>query len=308
MATIPFTKVQGTGNDFVLLDGRQCELDWPKLAQEICDRHFGVGADGLLVARDSDAAPIRMIMYNPDGSPAEMCGNGLRCFVKYAVERGGLAVNDGAIDVDTGAGVLTATFDQPNGVIDRVRLSMGSPRFDPAEIPIATDGPVDASGPLIGIPIKVEGRYYSVTPLSMGNPHAVHFTETPVDEIDLHTLGPAMEHHAAFPQRTNFEVVNVLSSDHLRMRVWERGAGLTLACGTGAAAVMVAARLHGHVERRATISLPGGDLHLEWDGPGTAFPDGGSASADVGEAQPPVYLEGPAVYVFDGEWNLNGHA
>jgi diaminopimelate epimerase len=300
MATIPFTKVQGTGNDFVLLDGRRCELDWPALAREICDRHFGVGADGLLVARDSDAAPVRMVMYNPDGSLAEMCGNGLRCFVKYAVERGGLSANNGAIDVDTGAGVLSATFDQPDGVIERVRLSMGAPRFDPADIPIATDGPVDASGPLLGIPIHVDGKYYSVTPLSMGNPHAVHFTDTPVDEIDFHTLGPAMEHHEAFPQRTNFEVVNVLAPDHLRMRVWERGAGLTLACGTGAAAAMVAARLHGHVGPSATISLPGGDLQLEWDGPVT--------SGHGHEPTPPVYLEGPAAYVFDGEWNLNGHA
>jgi diaminopimelate epimerase len=182
-------------------------------------------------------------------------------------------------------------------VIERVRLSLGAPRFDPAQIPIATDGPVDATGPLLGIPIELEGTYYSVTPLSMGNPHAVHFTETPVDEIDLSTLGPAMEHHEAFPQRTNFEVVNVLASDHLRMRVWERGAGLTLACGTGAAAAMVAARLHGHVGPSATISLPGGDLQLEWNG-----------SASGGESHPPVYLEGPAAYVFDGEWTLNGHA
>ncbi len=297
MTTIPFAKVQGTGNDFVLFDGRRSDADWSMLAREICDRHFGVGADGLLVVLESDLAPVRMAMYNPDGSLAEMCGNGLRCFVKYAVERGGLSASNGVIDVDTGAGVLRATFDQPNGVIERVRLSLGAPRFHPAEIPIATEVPVEGTGPLLGIPIEIAGVSYSVMPLSMGNPHAVYFTQTPVEEIDLHMLGPSVEHHAAFPRRANFEIVNVLASDHLRVRVWERGAGLTLACGTGAAAVMVAARLHGHIGPSATVSLPGGDLQLEWD-----------ALASEGDSHPPVYLEGPAAYVFDGEWSLNGHA
>ncbi len=280
-----FTKMHGTGNDFVLVDARGLEVDWAALAPRLCDRHFGVGADGLLLALPSAVAPVRMRMFNPDGSEGEMCGNGLRCFVKWAVERGLVEAPDGTLAVETGAGVLTATFPRSAaGAIGWVRLSMGRPRLAPVEIPVATPGP----GPVSDFVVHVDGAGYPVTCVSMGNPHAVHFTETPVDALPLDRIGPLVEHAPAFPQRVNLEIVNVLGPDHLRMRVWERGAGLTLACGTGAAAVMVAARLRGAVGRRATISLPGGDLVLEWDGEG------------------PVYLEGPAAEVFTGEWTANG--
>ena len=284
-AGIDFVKVQGTGNDFVLVDGRRQQADWAALAPSLCDRHFGIGSDGLLVVRESDHAPVRMVMYNPDGSEAEMCGNGLRTFVKYAVERGGVAAPGNALDVETGAGVLQTTFRDQGGAIDRVRINMGAPILDPAAIPVRADGP----GPIRDLVLALPGEEdIAVTCASMGNPHAVSFTETPVGEIALERIGPKVERHERFPNRVNFEVVNVLAPDHLRMRVWERGAGLTLGCGTGACAVLVAARLRGQAEAVATVSLPGGDLTIEWDGPE--------------QAQAPVYLEGPAEYVFAGNW------
>lgn len=215
-----------------------------------------------------------------------MCGNGIRCFVKYVVEQGGVAAPDGRLDVETGAGVLAASFDAGQGSIDWVRIAMGEPRFEPAQIPVAVEGP----GPVTDLALTVEGMDLSLTCVSMGNPHAVLFTDTPVDAFPLAQIGPAVERHSCFPERTNFEIVNVLSPDHLRVRVWERGAGLTMACGTGACAVQAAARVREIGAERATLSLPGGDLDVEWSGTGES------------------YLEGPAAYVFEGEWSSNGHA
>ena len=271
---IDFLKVQGTGNDFVLVDGRETQADWAALAPGLCDRHFGVGSDGLLVMQESDRAPVRMTMYNPDGSEAEMCGNGLRTFVKYAVERGGVPAPDGCLDVETGAGVLRTTFAGGNGAIERVRIDMGAPILRPVR----------------DLALRAGGQDIAVTCVSMGNPHAVHFTDIPVDEYPLARVGPLVEHDAHFPKRVNFEIVNVLAPDHLRMRVWERGAGETLGCGTGACAVLVAARLHGLAQAAAMVSLPGGDLSIAWDGDDTHH---GS-----------VFLEGPAEYVFAGRWQL----
>ena len=271
---IDFLKVQGTGNDFVLVDGRETQADWAALAPGLCDRHFGVGSDGLLVMQESDRAPVRMTMYNPDGSEAEMCGNGLRTFVKYAVERGGVPAPDGCLDVETGAGVLRTTFAGGNGAIERVRIDMGAPILRPVR----------------DLALRAGGQDIAVTCVSMGNPHAVHFTDIPVDEYPLARVGPLVEHDAHFPKRVNFEIVNVLTPDHLRMRVWERGAGETLGCGTGACAVLVAARLHGLAQAAAMVSLPGGDLSIAWDGDDTHH---GS-----------VFLEGPAEYVFAGRWQL----
>ncbi len=279
---IPFSKMQGTGNDFVLVDGRAIQADWAGLAPAICDRHFGVGADGLLVVEKSVRAALRMRLFNADGSEAEMCGNGLRCVVKWTLERDGAALHDGALTVETGAGVVSAVVTE-TGVqqsIERVRLSMGTPRLEPEEIPVCVDGP----GPVMNLPITVNGAELTVTCVSLGNPHAVHFVDGPLRAFALERLGPLVERHDRFPQRTNFEVVQVESPDRLHLRVWERGAGPTLACGSGAAAGMVAARLHGLVDEHVTVSLPGGDLDLAWDGEGS------------------VSLEGPAVQVFEGHW------
>ena len=255
-------------------DGRGTQADWAALAPGLCDRHFGVGSDGLLVMQESDRAPVRMTMYNPDGSEAEMCGNGLRTFVQYAVERGGVPAPDGCLDVETGAGVLRTTFAGGNGAIERVRIDMGAPILRPVR----------------DLALRAGGQDIAVTCVSMGNPHAVHFTDIPVEEYPLARVGPLVEHDAHFPKRVNFEIVNVLAPDHLRMRVWERGAGETLGCGTGACAVLVAARLHGLAQAAAMVSLPGGDLSIAWDGDDTHH---GS-----------VFLEGPAEYVFAGRWQL----
>jgi diaminopimelate epimerase len=221
-----------------------------------------------------------MRMFNPDGSEAEMCGNGIRCLAKYAVERGIATPTDGAITVDTLAGRLRCEVSGADGRVERVRVSMGRPRLAPDEIPVLAE----SSGPVLDLPVRVEGGDFRVTCVSMGNPHAVHFTEEPVEAIDLEHIGPRVEHHSAFPRRVNFEVANVLGRDRLRMRVWERGAGLTLACGTGACATAVAARLRGLVDDVVDVELPGGTVRIEWDGAGE------------------VYLSGPAETVFEGRW------
>jgi diaminopimelate epimerase len=275
-----FTKWQGTGNDFILLEARGEERDWPRLAKAMCDRHFGVGADGILLLLPSDRADLRMRMFNPDGSEAEMCGNGLRCLVRHVVERGLARPPDGRLRVETGAGVLTVELLSEEGREGWVRAGMGCPRFAPAEIPVLTE----MEPPVRNLSLDVDGQIVSVTCVSMGNPHAVHFHARPVATYPLEQIGPKVEMHALFPQRVNFEVARVLNRELIEVRVWERGAGPTLACGSGASAVMVAARLHNLVEDRVEVRLPGGALVLEWDGEGE------------------VYLSGPAEQVFIGEW------
>jgi len=275
-----FVKMHGTGNDFVLMEARGDERDWPRLAQAMCDRHFGVGADGLILVLPSSRADVRMRMFNPDGSEAEMCGNGLRCLVKYAVEGGLAHPRGGRIDVETPAGVLAAETFGDGRTVERVRVSVGVPRFAPAEIPVL----VDTEPPILDLPLEVAGHALRLTCVSMGNPHAVHFVENPVADFPLEQVGPLVEHHALFPQRVNFEVARVLAGDRIEARVWERGAGPTLACGSGASATVVAARIRGQVGEQVDITLPGGTLAIEWDGRGE------------------VYLSGPAERVFAGEW------
>lgn len=272
--------MHGTGNDFVLLEWGEGERDWSKLAVAMCDRHFGIGADGILLVLPSERADLRMRMFNPDGSEAEMCGNGVRCFAKYAVERGLVRPRDGRFSIETVAGVLTTEVALADGRVKRVRTSMGVPRFAPAEIPVA----VEAEPPLKNLSLDVEGQTVAVTCVSMGNPHAVHFSARPVSSYPLEEIGPRVEHHELFPQRVDFEVARVLSRDLIEARVWERGAGPTLACGSGACAVMVAAHLQNMVDDKVDIKFPGGTLTIEWDGRGE------------------VYLSGPVVEVFSGEW------
>ena len=275
-----FTKLHGTGNDFVVLDARSVERDWSALAQTICDRHFGVGSDGLILAAASERAPVRMRIFNADGSEAEMSGNGMRCLVKFAVDQGIVTPRDDEFDVETGAGVLRVRIASEGGLVTSVRESMGPPRLDPREIPVA----IDAPPPITNFDVQVDGVTLPITPVSMGNPHAVYFQSAPVTEYPLHTVGPLMEHHALFPKRTNFEVVRVLDRAHAEMRVWERGVGETLSCGSGASATMVAARLLDLVDDAMELRVPGGELKLEWDGEGD------------------VILTGPVVEVFRGTW------
>jgi diaminopimelate epimerase len=266
-----FLKMHGAGNDFVLVDGRDGrETDGAQLAHAMSDRHFGAGADGLLVVRPSTAADYRMDMWNPDGSVSEMCGNGIRCFARYLLD--GPAAGRESVAIETGAGVLTVTARRQGWL----QASLGQPVLDGPAIPVLSE-----QNPVLELALPDLG--VSVTCVSMGNPHAVQFVPD-VDAVDLAAIGPKVEHHPLFPNRINFHVCQVVSREELRMRSWERGAGLTLACGTGAGATMVAARLRGLVEEVARIQVPGGELELTWDGAGE------------------VLMSGPAEYVYRGEW------
>ena len=301
-----FTKMHGAGNDFVVQDGRNKELPWGNLAKSMCDRHFGVGADGIILVLESEVADLRMRMFNPDGSEAEMCGNGIRCFAKFVLENALLPWGNSSFDIETLAGILPVQPILDGQYVTRVQVGMGVPQLTPELIPVdrserlkivGSDRPMGmrSSGSsfeyfmpkedmVFDWPIVVKGKNFTITGVSMGNPHAVAFISESVEGIQLEEFGPQIEHHRLFPNRVNFEIVNVIDRRNLRARVWERGAGLTLACGSGASAIAVAARLHGYIDDSVNIALPGGTLSLSWDGKGQ------------------VYLEGPVEKVFDGEW------
>ena len=275
-----FAKMHGAGNDFLIVESQGEERDWTALSIAMCERHLGIGADGVMLVMPSTRADIRMSLFNADGSEAEVSGNGVRCLVKYAVERGLATPNAGVVSVEAIHDVLEAQTTMDAGVVASVRLSMGPPRFVPSEVPVLTA----ASPPILDMAVEVAGQAISVACLSMGNPHAVTFTDEPVDSYSLEKLGPLMEWHSAFPARVNFGVARVADRSHMDVRVWERGAGETLACGSGCCAAMVAAQLKGLVGDRVEISQPGGQLTVEWDGRGD------------------VYLGGPAAFVFEGDW------
>ena len=266
--------MQATGNDFVLIETDETDRNWSSLAKAMCNRHFGVGADGLILVLPSKTTDIAMRFFNPDGSEAEACGNGLRCLARYAIDRG--LVGAQKLAVETLGGIRR--------VCSRGRLiqvEMGAPRFKAEELPMLVEGQLDI---ILDYPITVDGQSLLLTCLSMGNPHAVCFLDKPVSNFALFEVGPKVECHPIFPNRVNFEVANVLGRKKVRARVWERGVGETLSCGTGACAIAVAARLHDRVDNQVDIILPGGTLTVDWDG--------------VGE----VMLSGPAELVFWGEW------
>lgn len=275
-----FVKMQGTGNDFLLVESGGEQRDWSSAAADMCERHFGVGADGLMVVLRSAKADVRMRLFNADGSEAEVSGNGVRCLVKYAVERGLAVPKDGRVTVEAVHGVLEAEVRVRNGLVSGVRLSMGPPRFAPKDVPVLAE----MEPPVLDLPLQVDGERLSVTCLSMGNPHAVMFQSEPVEGYPLEQVGPKVERHPAFPQRVNFGVAHIVGRERMDVRVWERGVGETLACGSGCCAAMVAARLHGFVGDRVDITQPGGLLTVEWAGKGN------------------VYLTGPAAFVFEGDW------
>jgi diaminopimelate epimerase len=280
-----FTKMHGAGNDYVYVDARSESRDWPELSRQMSDRHFGVGGDGLILIKNSDIADLKMSMFNADGSEAEMCGNGIRCFVKYAVDRGIVSNSGASVSVETLAGIRQIVPIRENGRITRARVSMGMPIFTPNDIPVKLESVGEyGPGPVLEYPIQMDGYDLPLSFVSMGNPHAVTFIDTPVAEFPLQIVGPKIEHHSIFPNRVNFEIVSVDSPAHLTARVWERGSGETLACGTGACGIAVASMLNGHSKDTVDITLPGGTLKVDWDGRGE------------------VYLEGPAEEVFSGEW------
>ena len=273
-----FTKMQGAGNDYVYVNCfEQTVENAPELARRISDRHFGVGSDGLILIAPSDVADVQMIMYNADGSRAQMCGNGIRCVGKYAHDRG--LTDKTVLTVETLAGIKTLTLHLgPDGQTESVTVDMGEPELAPEKIPVRADG-----ARAVDIPIEAAGQTRRATCVSMGNPHAVIFVND-VDSLDLPKIGPEFEHHALFPERTNTEFCQVLPDGALKMRVWERGAGETLACGTGACATLVAANLTERSGRTATLKLRGGDLAISWDVQNNH-----------------IFMTGPATFVFDGE-------
>lgn len=274
-----FTKMHGLGNDYVYVETftQPAPRDPEALARAVSDRHFGVGSDGLILIMPSERADARMRMFNADGSEGEMCGNGVRCVAKYIHDHD-LARKD-RVTVETGRGVLTLDLTVSNGEAQLVRVDMGAPILKAAEIPtlLPGDPPIDA-------PMEVEGKTFAVTAVSMGNPHAVIFVDD-VANFPLERLGPLFETHSMFPRRVNVHFAQVIAPGEVRMRTWERGSGVTMACGTGACAVCVAGVLTRRTDRKILAHLPGGDLELEW-------PD---ASASV-------FMTGPATEVFSGEW------
>ncbi len=277
-----FTKMHGIGNDYVYVNGFEEQLDHPAdVARAVSDRHFGIGADGLILILPSTRADFRMRMFNADGSEAQMCGNGIRCLAKYVYDRG--MTQHTTIQVETLAGVLELQLFPSCGAVEKVRVKMGEPRLERAQIPM--QGP---AGRVLHEALVVDGTTFEITAVSMGNPHCVVFVDDP-QTFDVASWGPRFEHHPAFPEGVNTEFVRTIDAQTFSMRVWERGSGETLACGTGASAAAVACHLTGRTGRRVTGHLLGGSLELEWN-----------------EADNQVYMTGPAVEVFSGEWYLKG--
>ncbi len=276
-----FTKMQAAGNDYVYMNALQQPIPNPEhLSIRISDRHFGVGSDGLILIcppSDPAIADFRMRMFNADGSESEMCGNGIRCVGKYVYDNG--HTNKKTVRIETLAGVLVLKLHVAQGKVTAVTVDMGEPHLKPAEIPISSSGER-----FVDSPLTVNNHIWNITAVSMGNPHAVTFIEN-IDALDLPRLGPLFEHHELFPRRTNTEFIEVIDQKTLKMRVWERGAGETLACGTGACASVVAAVLTGRTGRSVRVHLLGGDLDIEWD-----------------EATNHVFMTGNAVVVFTGDY------
>jgi len=280
-----FTKMYGIGNDYVYVNcfSEKLPLEPKKLSQIISDRHYGIGSDGMILICPSEVADAKMQMFNADGSESAMCGNGIRCVAKYLYDFG-LAPKE-TLTIETGRGILTLQLTIENGKMALARVDMGEPILVPENVPTllrSRDGAPHQ--PVVDVPLTVADRTFAVTAISMGNPHGVTFVKELTDDLVL-GIGSKIEINPAFPQRVNVEFVQVVSPTELRMRVWERGSGETLACGTGACAVAVAGVLSGRSERRVQIELLGGQLEIEWL-----------------EMDNHVYMTGPATTVFTGEW------
>ncbi len=277
-----FTKMHGIGNDYVYVnDLDEKILDPAAVAKFVSDRHFGIGSDGLILIRPSDKADFMMRMYNADGSEGAMCGNGIRCFSKFVYDKG--LTDKLTLTVETKSGIKTIELKKEGNEITGARVDMGMPILKTKEIPM-----IWPAEECINQPLEVNGQIYQVTAVSMGNPHIVTFVDD-TKGIEIEKIGPFFEHHEVFPERVNTEFIRIIDEETIEMRVWERGSGETLACGTGACAAAVAAHLNGHTGRRVTVKLLGGDLLVEWD-EGTGM----------------VYLSGSATTVFEGTIHIEG--
>jgi len=272
-----FTKMQGCGNDYVYVNCFEEKIENPsELAKKVSNRNFGIGSDGLILICPSEVADVQMVMYNADGSQSQMCGNGIRCVGKYAYDYG--IVTKEVITVETLAGIKTLQFEIKNNKVERVTVDMGVPVIAAKEVPVVAEEET-----VIAAPIRVRGTEYEITCVSMGNPHAVTFVED-TNAIDIETIGPEFEHHPMFPERVNTEFIQVISESEINMRVWERGSGETLACGTGACASVYACMLNGLTGNEVLVHLLGGDLSIRVD-----------------EKTGHVFMTGPAVTVFEGK-------
>ena len=280
---IEFTKYQGLGNDFILIDNRHSPVPLvsPEMAVQLCDRHLGIGADGVILALPpQEGSDYTMRIFNADGSEAEMCGNGIRCLAQFLADLEGGTIRDRVYRIHTLAGTITPRLAGKG----QVTVDMGIPQLTASQIPTTLMEPDEK---VINLPLQVAGQSWSVTCVSMGNPHCITFLPE-ITDLPLATLGPQFECHPAFPQRTNTEFIQVLKPDYLKMRVWERGAGATLACGTGACGAVVAGVLTDRSQRRCTVELPGGCLEIHWS-----------------EEDGRVYMTGPAQRVFAGHYWTN---
>lgn len=272
-----FTKMEGLGNDYVYVNCFRETVENPsEVAKKVSDRHFGIGSDGLILIRPSEVADFRMDMYNADGSQAEMCGNGIRCVAKYVYDYG--LTDKTSISIETLAGIKYLDLQVTDGKVSLITVNMGSPELVPDKIPVISE-----SKRVVDEPIEVDGTTYKMTCVSMGNPHCIVFVEDTAS-FPLETVGPLFENHERFPKRVNTEFIQLLDRKTVNMRVWERGSGETLACGTGACASAVACILNGLTEDEITLHLLGGDLIVRWD-----------------QEENLVYMTGPARVVFDGE-------
>ncbi len=275
---LQFTKMHGLGNDYVYMDAINQKIEnRSELAKFVSDRHFGIGSDGLILICPSEKADFRMQMFNQDGSEAEMCGNGIRCVGKFVYDKG--LTKKETITVETLAGIKTLVMTAKNGKIETARVDMGEPILEPEKIPVISN-----ENPVKNLKLEVENKDFTFTCVSMGNPHAVTFIKEDVNKFDICKYGAKLEVNKAFPKKANIEFINVIDDKTLKMRVWERGTGETLACGTGACAVTVSAILNGYTKRAVTVHLLGGDLKIEWN-----------------KNDNHVYMTGPATTVFEGK-------
>lgn len=284
-----FTKMHGCGNDYVYVDcTKEVIPNISETAIRVSDRHFGIGSDGMILIKASDVADFEMDMYNADGSRGKMCGNGIRCVAKYVYDHG--LTDKTTITVNTLSGIKTLKLTVEDGKVSKVRVDMGEPELIPAQVPVKASVlglADDRREAIVAEPLEIKGRSYDITCVSMGNPHCITFIGEDVRDFPLEEVGPVFEKHELFPERVNTEFINVIDKDHLRMRVWERGSGETLACGTGACAVAVASYLNGFTGRSVDIELLGGHLEVVYD-----------------EKTNHVFMTGPATEVFSGEIDL----
>lgn len=274
---IKFTKMHGLGNDYVYIDAIHQDINEPSsLARFVSNRNFGIGSDGLILICKSDIADFKMRMFNSDGSEAEMCGNGIRCVGKFVYDKG--LTNKTEVAIETLAGIKYLRLNVKDGKVDTARVDMGEPIFEPQKIPVNTE-----ENPVKNLKVMAQGKDFNMTCVSMGNPHAITIVED-VKKFDVEKYGKVLEVDKVFPKRINVEFAEIVDKNNIKMRVWERGAGETLACGTGACATLVACNINGYTDRKATIELLGGNLYIEWN-----------------EKDNHVYMTGPATTVFEGE-------